>query len=132
MLTEATALPPQDGVGRHDDQGLPPAGPDPGQPDPQEAIRRAQSGPRCSSFVHGELLAQGEVLEGELTMTAAEERKRRSRWSSRVIIEPGLSPDRSCEINDLPAERVWRRTGQTYRFSLLSYPRIQIARYVST
>jgi hypothetical protein len=40
----------------HDDQSLPPAGPDSGQPNPQEPIHRAQAGPRHRSFVHGELL----------------------------------------------------------------------------
>jgi hypothetical protein len=41
--------------------------PDPhrGQPDPDEPIAPAQRGPR-RRLVHGELLAQGEVLEGEL------------------------------------------------------------------
>jgi hypothetical protein len=34
VLAEASALPSQDGVGRHDEQSLPPAGPDSGQPDP--------------------------------------------------------------------------------------------------
>ena len=57
----------------HDHERLPPPGPDPGQPDPQEAIGRAQPRPGRRSLVHGELVAQGEVLEGELTMAAAEE-----------------------------------------------------------
>ena len=73
MLAEATPLPPQDGVGRHDDQSLPPAGPDCGEPDPQEAVRRAQPGPRHRSFVYDELLAQSEVLQGELAVATEEE-----------------------------------------------------------
>jgi hypothetical protein len=73
VLAEATPLPSQDGVGRHDDQRLSPASPDSGEPDPEEAIRRTQSGPRYGSSVHGELLAQREVLQGELTVAAAEE-----------------------------------------------------------
>jgi hypothetical protein len=73
VLTEATVLPPQDSVGRHDDQSLPPAGPDSGQPNPQEAICPAQPGPGYRSLVHGELVTQGEVLEGELAVAAAEE-----------------------------------------------------------
>ena len=35
VRAEATTLPLQDGVGRHDDERLPPAGPHSGQPDPQ-------------------------------------------------------------------------------------------------
>jgi len=73
MLTEATALPPQDGIGGHDDQSLPPAGPNSGQADPQEAIRRAKPGPGHRPLVYGELLAQSQVLEGELAVAADEE-----------------------------------------------------------
>src|ERR687892_1763148 len=36
LASSYISLPPQDGVGRHDDQSLPPAGPDPDQPDPRE------------------------------------------------------------------------------------------------
>ena len=39
VVAETSPLPSQDGVGSHDDQGLPPPGPDPGQPDPDEPIR---------------------------------------------------------------------------------------------
>ena len=38
-------------------------------------IRRAKPGPGRWSRVHGELLAQGEVLQGELAVAAAEERE---------------------------------------------------------
>jgi hypothetical protein len=70
VLTEATSLPPQDGVGPHDHQGLPPTGPDPGQPDPEQAVRRTKLGPRHRPLVDGELVAQGQVLEGELAVAA--------------------------------------------------------------
>jgi hypothetical protein len=73
VLAEATPLPSQRGVGRHDDQCLSPPSPDSGQPDPPESIREAQSGPRSGSSVHGEPLTQGEVLQGELMVVAAEE-----------------------------------------------------------
>jgi len=51
----------------------PPAGPDPGQPDPQQAIQRTELRPGYRSLVDGELLAQGQVLEGELAVAADEE-----------------------------------------------------------
>ena len=70
----AAPLPPEDGVGGHDQEGLPPPGPDAGQPDPQEAICPPQPWPWHRSLVHGELVTQGEVLEGELAVAAAEER----------------------------------------------------------
>jgi hypothetical protein len=54
------------------EQSLPPAGPDFGQPDPQQAVGRAQPRPGRRSLVDGELLAQGQVLEGELTRAADE------------------------------------------------------------
>ena len=66
---------PRDGGGGHDQEGLPPPGPDPGQPHPEEAISPAKLGPGRRSLVHGELLAQGEVLQGELAVAAADERE---------------------------------------------------------
>jgi len=44
VLPEAAPLPPQNGSRGYDDEGLPPPGPDPDQPDPEEAIRRAKLG----------------------------------------------------------------------------------------
>ena len=76
VIAEAAALPPQNGGRGYDHEGLPPPGPDPGQPDPEEAIYRAKLGPRLRPPVHGELVAQGQVLEGELAMAAAEEREK--------------------------------------------------------
>jgi hypothetical protein len=48
-------------------------GPDPGQPDPEEPVRRTKLGPRHRPLVHGELVAQGPVLNGELAVAAEEE-----------------------------------------------------------
>jgi hypothetical protein len=73
VFTETAPLPTQDGVGSHEHEGLPPAGPDPGQPHPEQAIRRAQPGPADGSLVHGDLVTQGEVLEGQVAVAAAEE-----------------------------------------------------------
>ena len=53
--------------------GLPPAGPDPGERGPEEAISSAQARSRHCSLVDGELLAQGQVREGELAMAADDE-----------------------------------------------------------
>ena len=76
-----------------------------------EAIHRAQSGPRHRSFVHGELLTQGEVLQGELAVAAAEERE-----ESNQVEHEGDHHARilsGSELIDQPlAHRmeVWRRT----------------------
>ena len=73
MLAESAPLPPEDGVGGHDQEGLPPPGPDPGEPDPEETISRAKLGPGRRSLVHGELVTQGAVLQGELALAATQE-----------------------------------------------------------
>jgi hypothetical protein len=57
VLAKATPLPPQDGVRGHDHEGLPPPGPHPGQPDPEEPIASPELGPGRRPLVHGELLA---------------------------------------------------------------------------
>jgi hypothetical protein len=66
VLSKATPLPPQDGVGRHGDESLSPAGPDSGQADPHQTIHRAKLRAGQGSLVDGKLLAEGEVLEREL------------------------------------------------------------------
>jgi hypothetical protein len=73
VLAKTAALPTQDRLGSHEHEGSPPPGPDLGQPNPEEAVRDAQSGPGNRSLVHGELLTQGEVFEGKLAMAAAED-----------------------------------------------------------
>src|SRR6266571_3547991 len=75
VVAEASPLPPQDGVGGNDHEGLPPPGPDFSQPDPEEAISRAQLGSGRRSFVHGQLLPQGKVLDSELAVADKEERE---------------------------------------------------------
>jgi len=49
----------------------------------EEAIRRAQLGSGRRSFVHSQLLPQGQVLDRELAVAAEEERRSRSTWSKR-------------------------------------------------
>jgi hypothetical protein len=73
VLAEAPPLPPQNGVGSNDHERLPPPGPNLGQPDPEEAIRRAKLGPGQPPLVYGKLLSKSEVFKGELLMAAAEE-----------------------------------------------------------
>jgi hypothetical protein len=72
VLTKPTPLPPQDSVRSHDYEGLLPPGPDSGQPDPEEAVNSAEGRPRHRSFVHGELLTQGQILESQLAVAAKE------------------------------------------------------------
>src|SRR2546425_10585970 len=96
----------------NDHEGLPPPGPDPGQPDPEETISRAKLGPGRRSLVHGELVAQGEVLQGELTVAATEEGE-----ESKHVQQEGDHRARilsGSEPTDQPLGRrtkFWRRTG---------------------
>src|SRR5260370_24507713 len=82
----------QDGVRGDDYQSLPPASPQPGQRDPKEPVAPAQPRPVRRSLVDGQLLPQGEVLEGELAVPAIEEGGRLSSWSRGVIMASRLSP----------------------------------------
>jgi hypothetical protein len=87
--------------GGHDHEGLPPPGPDPRQPDPEETISRAKLGPGHRSPVHGELLAQGEVLEGELPVAAAEERE-----ESKHVEQEGYHRTEILSGSDLTDQRL--------------------------
>ena len=73
VRAKATPLPPQDSVRSHDDEGQLPPAPDAGQRDPEEAITSAERWPGHRSFVHSELLTQGQILEGKLAVAAQEE-----------------------------------------------------------
>jgi hypothetical protein len=73
VLAKTTPLPSQDSVRSHDHEGLLPPGPDSGQPDPEEAINSAKGRPRHRSFVHGEVLTRGQILESQLAVAAQEE-----------------------------------------------------------
>jgi hypothetical protein len=95
VIAEAPSPPPQHGVWSHDYEGRPPLGPDSGQPDPDETIHPAQSRPRDGSLVHGELVAQGEVLQSQLPLAAAEEREEAKQVEQRADHELRLSLDQS-------------------------------------
>jgi hypothetical protein len=106
VATKAAALPAQDGRRSDDDEGLPPGGPHFGQPDPEEAIAPSKSQPIRRSLVDGQLLPQGEVLEGELVVAAAQERKEPEHVEQEGDHRAGFSPDPSRLINHLVADGV--------------------------
>ena len=66
-------MPVNDGIGLHNDQDLPPAGPEPGEGDPEEPTRMGQAGAWVSMLEDRELLSQSNVLEDEVA-SAAESR----------------------------------------------------------
>ena len=102
---EAAPLPAQDGLGRHDHKGSSPSSPHPGQADPEEPLAAAQRRPVRRSLVHGELLVQGQVLEGELAVAPAEEGEETEQVEQEGDHRDGLSPDQRRQINHLPAGR---------------------------
>jgi len=75
IFSEPAALPPQDGLGSHDHQGVPPPGPDPGQSHPEQPISGPEFRAGHRALVHGELLMQGQVLQRESAVAAPEERE---------------------------------------------------------
>jgi len=112
VAAKAASLPAQHSGGSHDDEGLPPGGPHSGQPDPKEPIAPLKPRPVHRPLVDGQLLPQGEVLEGELAVAAEQEREESEQMDQeddhRARIFSG------SEQTDQPlAHRTefWRRTG---------------------
>ena len=60
-------MPTDDGLGLDDDEDLGPTGPTLAKGRPEDAIQPVQLRPRTLAFEHGELLAQGQDLEGGIT-----------------------------------------------------------------
>jgi hypothetical protein len=109
VLAKPAALPAQDSVGRDDDQRLPPPGPDSGQAGPEQAVSRVELRAWHRSLVDGQLLAQGEVLEGELAVAAEEEGEEPEEVDQESDHEPRLWPGRAgesitCRADDVLAK----------------------------
>jgi hypothetical protein len=66
-------LPAENGVGSHDHQRVLPVGPGPGETDPEEPISGAELWPSACPSVHGQLVAQGDILKGEVAVAADNE-----------------------------------------------------------
>src|SRR5438445_4318237 len=112
VAAKAASLPAQHSGGSHDDEGLLPDGPDSGQPDPKEPIAPLKLRPVRRPLVDGQLLPQGEVLEGELAVAAAQEREESEQMEQEddhwARIVSGSQP------TDQPLAhrtKFWRRTG---------------------
>src|SRR3989441_11522997 len=124
VAAKAASLPAQHSGGSHDDEGLPPGGPYPGQPDPKEPIAPLELRPVHRSLVDGQLLPQGEVLEGELAVAPAEERE-----ESKSVEQEGdhrtgiLSGSEQTDQSLAHRTEFWRRTGCSVRAHYRSDPR---------
>jgi hypothetical protein len=106
VAAKAAALPAQHGRRSDDDEGLSPGGPHLGQPGPQEAIAPSKSRPIRRSLVDGQLLPQGEVLEGELPVAAAQEREEPDKMEQKSDHRAGFSPDQGRLINHSTSDGV--------------------------
>jgi hypothetical protein len=104
VVAEPSPLPAQDGVRGDDDQRLLPASPQPGQRDPKEPVAAAQPRPGHRPPVNGERLAQGEVLEGELAVAAAEKGQEAKQLEEEGDHRTGSSLDQSRQINHFPPD----------------------------
>src|SRR5438093_6461128 len=115
VLAEAAGRLTQDRVGRHYDESLPPAHPHPRQRDPEEAVAPAHLRPSHRPLVDGELVAQGQVLQGDMAVSAAEEGKHSKQAEQegdhRAEIFSGSAP---------PDQSLWRRTGFWRRTRVLA------------
>src|SRR3989454_2848570 len=86
--------------------------PDSGQPDPKEPIAPLKLRPVRRALVNGQLLPQGEVLEGELAVAAAQEREESEQMEQEAGARAKIFSE--SEQTDQPlAHRTefWRRTG---------------------
>src|SRR4030095_11641901 len=86
-------------------EGRSPPRPHSGQANPEEPLAAAQFRPTRHSLVHGELLAEGEVLESELAVAAVEEWAESKQVEQRADHGRRLSPDQSQKINRLSPGR---------------------------
>ena len=102
----------------------------PGQPDPQVAVAPSKSQPIRRSLVDGQLLPQGEVLEGELVVAAAQEREEPEHVEQEGDHRAGFSPDQSRLINHLGADGVLAKWA-TDRFSA-TLPQEALTDFITT
>ena len=71
---EAGPLPPDDGLGLDDGDGLRPAAPQAGEQDPEQAVGGSQAWTRRGALEDGQLVPQGEVLEHQGALGPEERR----------------------------------------------------------
>jgi len=86
-------------------------------------VAPSKSQPIRRSLVDGQLLPQGEVLEGELVVAAAQEREEPEHVEQEGDHRAGFSPDRSRLINHLVADRVLAEDSMPYSPGAMAVPR---------
>ena len=59
-------MPAEDSLWLDDCQGRAPLAPNLGKPNPEEAITGAQFRPRMAALINGQLLPEGEILQGKV------------------------------------------------------------------
>ncbi len=73
---EPLAMPADDGLGLHEDEGRPPAPPRAGQQDPEHPVTRTKPMLRNAALQRSQLVAQGHVLQEKIATPAADEADR--------------------------------------------------------
>src|SRR5262245_31420862 len=98
----------------HDNESLSPAGPDSGEPDPDEAIDCPELRSADRSFINGKLLAESEVSRASWRWPPNRKGRNRNTWSRRVIIEPDCCRMRPIDQLLGCPTAFWRRTGRPH------------------
>jgi len=70
IAPEASAVPTNDGVRLHNEEGLSPRSPEPIEQAPEEPIRLVDPGPLHRPLQHDQLLTQREILERQVALSA--------------------------------------------------------------
>ena len=104
---EAQSMPANHGVGLHDDEDICPPRPEPAKEDPEEPVRGRQPGPRPPLREDGDLLTEGEVLEGEVG-AITEKRAEAVREEEDELSHGARMADLGLIGNVVPMERALR------------------------
>jgi hypothetical protein len=103
-------MPPHDGVRLDDEQDVSPSGPHARERDPEEAVPKGQVRARATALEDGELLAQGEVLEGQVGARPKHRSRRGEEREQEVehgaIMHPSADPEKPLKRREPQADRV--------------------------
>ena len=104
-------MPANHGVGLHDDEDICPPRPEPAKEDPEEPVRGRQPGPRPPLREDGDLLTEGEVLDGEVG-AITEKRAEAVREKEYELSHGARMADLGLLSNVVPVERPLRGRGR--------------------
>jgi len=122
IATEARAVPPDDGLGRDEDEDVGPPRPPPAQDDPEPAVGAGDARAPAAQGEGGQLLAEGKDLKHEVGAVAEDgdegaEKQQRDLEHSRMRIDGG-----GGNVNDRREYDLWRGTAQGINAEVLTTP----------